>query len=87
MVWLQENLGVSMAAIEAYYRRAKFEYECGQYEVAVQMLTNFLLIEENKQPSSNLGFAALWGKFAALILLVSASPFTSFGHPYQLPVV
>eukprot|EP00614_Pseudopedinella_elastica_P035382 CAMPEP_0172617354 /NCGR_PEP_ID=MMETSP1068-20121228/70197_1 /TAXON_ID=35684 /ORGANISM="Pseudopedinella elastica, Strain CCMP716" /LENGTH=456 /DNA_ID=CAMNT_0013423099 /DNA_START=90 /DNA_END=1460 /DNA_ORIENTATION=+ len=69
LIWLQENLGVDKDALEKYYRVAKFEYECGQYEAAAPMLTNFLLVEENKQPSNDLGFAALWGKFAALILL------------------
>jgi len=67
--WLSSNLGVDAAALVAYYECAKFEYECGQYEVAAPMLSNFLKIEEHKQPSSELGFKALWGKFAALILL------------------
>lgn len=68
-VWLSENLGVTAEALRAYYSCAKFEYECGQYEVAAPMLSNFLLIEEHKQPGSELGFKALWGKFSSLILL------------------
>jgi translation initiation factor 3 subunit E len=69
--WLADNLGVTAEGLRAYYDCAKFEYECGQYEVAAPMLTNFLRIDDHKQPSSELGFKALWGNFAALILLVS----------------
>ena len=56
-------------ALAAYYKCAKFEYECGQYEVAAPMLSNFLMVAEHQMPSHALGFQALWGKFAALILL------------------
>ena len=70
-MWLAENLGVTAEAVEAYYRWAKFEYECGQYAEAAPMLTNFLMIADHKAGATDLGFAALWGKFAAHILLVS----------------
>eukprot|EP00615_Pteridomonas_danica_P004958 CAMPEP_0114341788 /NCGR_PEP_ID=MMETSP0101-20121206/9286_1 /TAXON_ID=38822 ORGANISM="Pteridomonas danica, Strain PT" /NCGR_SAMPLE_ID=MMETSP0101 /ASSEMBLY_ACC=CAM_ASM_000211 /LENGTH=234 /DNA_ID=CAMNT_0001475519 /DNA_START=20 /DNA_END=721 /DNA_ORIENTATION=+ len=69
LAWLSENVGVKQEDVEEYYKCAKFEYECGQYETTTQMLTNFLQIEEYKVITSELGFKALWGKFAALILL------------------
>uniref|UniRef100_A0A7S2SQG8 Eukaryotic translation initiation factor 3 subunit E n=1 Tax=Rhizochromulina marina TaxID=1034831 RepID=A0A7S2SQG8_9STRA len=66
--WIQENIGVDQAGVENYYRYGKFQYECGLYEDACTVLSDFLSIDEYKITSSDLGFAALWGKFAALIL-------------------
>ena len=71
LAWLEENMGVSGDAVQGYYQQAKFEFECGDYAKANAMLSNFLLIEEHKASRTPSGFAAQWGKFAAVILLVS----------------
>lgn len=72
LAWLKENEICDEQRLHDYYENAKFEYECGQYPVAMEMLANFLLVEEHNPANPNqsdMGFQALWGKFAALIVL------------------
>ncbi len=72
LAWLKEQGICDEARLEEYYKHAKFEYECGQYPVASTMLTNFLRVEEHNPANPNqsdIGYQALWGKFAALMLL------------------
>jgi len=86
LAWLKENSICDEARLEEYYKCAKFEYECGQYPVASEMLSNFLLVEEHTPANphqSDLGFQALWGKFAALMLL----PEDTFASKWDLAMV
>jgi translation initiation factor 3 subunit E len=62
---LATSHGISVEALENYYKFAKFQYECGQYNVAEEMLGNFLSIAQS-QTSSVLG--ARWGRLACRIL-------------------
>jgi len=62
---LEENYGVTQSAIDALYRFAKFQFECGNYSGAAEYLFHFRAL--NTDPDKN--FSALWGKFAAQILM------------------
>lgn len=58
--------GISLEALETYYRFSKFKYECGIYNDAEDMLGNFLSVVQPGQSSSVLG--ARWGRLACRIL-------------------
>jgi len=63
--YLQENFQISPEEIDALYRFAKFQFDCGNYTGAAEYLFHFRALNTN--PDKN--FAALWGKFAAEILM------------------
>mmetsp|Transcript_28902 Transcript_28902/g.67204 ORF Transcript_28902/g.67204 Transcript_28902/m.67204 type:complete len:443 (+) Transcript_28902:111-1439(+) len=67
--YLASNNNVTPEALDNYYRYAKFKYDCGDYETANTMLTDYLRVEETKSVTTTLGFNAQWGKFGAEILL------------------
>lgn len=62
---LAANHNISTDALEKYYKRGKFEYECGQYNEAGVILGNFLAIQQDFSPSV---LGALWGQLACHIL-------------------
>lgn len=62
---LEENYGVTPASVEALYRFAKFQFECGNYSGAAEFLYHFRALNTNSEKN----FSALWGKFAAEILM------------------
>uniref|UniRef100_A0A6B2L433 Eukaryotic translation initiation factor 3 subunit E n=1 Tax=Arcella intermedia TaxID=1963864 RepID=A0A6B2L433_9EUKA len=62
---LQENFDITTEDIDAIYTFAKFEYECGKYEVAIDCLNAFRSL--NTDPVKDL--SALWGKLASEILM------------------
>lgn len=51
--------------LAAFYRYAKFKYECGFYGEAQTMLGQYLMIQQGNSPNTQ---AALWGKVAADVL-------------------
>lgn len=57
--------GVSSEALDAYYKFSKFKYECGLYDDADSMLSNFLSVAQHNS-SALLG--ARWGRLACRIL-------------------
>jgi len=57
--------GITGDAIEAYYKFAKFKYECGIYSEAEEMLCNYLSISQSPSPSWQ---GALWGRLVCRIL-------------------
>jgi len=61
-----DNRGISAAMVEDYYDLAKFLFDCGDYEVARDMLGHYIQLTGT---STVRGFNALWGKFASEILL------------------
>jgi hypothetical protein len=63
--YISANHGISNEALEAYYKFAKFKYECGIYSDAEDMLGNYLSIT-NSNTAGTLG--ALWGRLACRIL-------------------
>ena len=62
---LKNEHGIGDAEIEALYRYAKFQFECGNYSVAAEFLYFYRTIARDPERS----FRALWGKFAAEILM------------------
>jgi translation initiation factor 3 subunit E len=61
---LASQFGVSGADLEAYLKFGKFKYECGMYQEAEAMLSNYLSV--TGRGTSPLG--ALWGRLACRIL-------------------
>ena len=61
----EDNHGVTSADVDALYKFAKFEYECGDYENASEHLGAVQLLSADNERCES----ALWGKFAADILL------------------
>jgi len=64
--FLAENHGITPEMIEAFYHYAKFQYECGNYSGAAKYLYYFRALN---QTNDDRNFSALWGKFAAEILM------------------
>jgi len=62
---LQENFEVTPASVDALYKFAKFQFDCGNYTGAAEFLYHFRAL--NTDPEKD--FAALWGKFASEILM------------------
>ena len=63
---LSVSHGITADALEKYYRYGKFKFECGLYEDADTMLSNFLSVV---QPTSSSTVGAYWGLLACRILL------------------
>jgi len=63
--YLQENFQITLEEVDALYRYAKFQFDCGNYSGAAQYLFHFRSLNTNADKN----FAALWGKFAAEILM------------------
>jgi translation initiation factor 3 subunit E len=63
--FLKEELGIGPEHVEALYQYARFQFDCGNYSMAVQLLTSY----RNLCTSSERNMSAMWGKLAANILL------------------
>jgi len=63
--YLEEKYSITAAHIDALYRFAKFQFECGNYAGAASYLFHFRVLNTNAERN----FSALWGKFAAEILM------------------
>lgn len=64
--YLQEKYDVVPDAIASLFQYAKAWYECGDYQQSWRYLHHYRLLVD---PSSEESFRALWGKFAAELLL------------------
>jgi len=64
--YLQEHHEVSAESIDALYKFAKFQFECGNYSGAAEYLFHFRALNTTNDEKN---FSALWGKFAAEILM------------------
>eukprot|EP00013_Stygamoeba_regulata_P005485 CAMPEP_0177637292 /NCGR_PEP_ID=MMETSP0447-20121125/4895_1 /TAXON_ID=0 /ORGANISM="Stygamoeba regulata, Strain BSH-02190019" /LENGTH=424 /DNA_ID=CAMNT_0019139213 /DNA_START=21 /DNA_END=1295 /DNA_ORIENTATION=+ len=64
MQYLKEHHGVEPENLDALYRYAKFQYDCGNYSGASDYLNHFRMLSTNADKN----FSALWGKFASEIL-------------------
>lgn len=65
MEYLMAEYKIQEADLAALYHSAKFQFDCGQYPQAAEMLYVFRELSKNEEKS----FWALWGKLAAEILL------------------
>lgn len=65
MDYLGAEYGITEEDLTALYHSAKFQFDCGQYPQAAEMLYSFRELSKNEEKS----FWALWGKLAAEILM------------------
>jgi len=65
MEHLQEHYEVTPQVVDSLYDFAKFQFECGNYTGAAELLFHFRALNTNPEKDFN----ALWGKFAAEILM------------------
>jgi translation initiation factor 3 subunit E len=63
--YLEEQFGVTAGEVDALYKYAKFQFDCGNYSGAAEYLYQFRALSQNAEKN----FSALWGKFAAEILM------------------
>lgn len=64
--------------LDAYYKFAKFKYECGMYKEVEEMIANYLSVQ---QPISTISYiGALWARLACHILLAKWSDTVSDLH-------
>jgi len=63
--YLQEKYEITPESLDALYRYAKFQFECGNYSAAAEYLLHYRSLSTNQEKN----FSALWGKFAAEILM------------------
>jgi len=64
-VYLEEHFNINKEDIDAVYPYAKFQYECGKYDSAIEYLELFVALNIDPQK----GLMALWGKLASEILM------------------
>ena len=63
---LEQNHNITAANVEALYNFAKFQFDCGNYEGALEYLTIYYNLFAGHSPQAAL--SALWGKLASEIL-------------------
>lgn len=63
--YLQSTGVLTSDVLQAYYKHAKFKYECGMYDDAQTMLGQFLLVQQGMTSSVQ---GAMWGKLACGML-------------------
>ena len=65
MVYLSEEYEITQDHLKGFYEFARFQFGCGNYSKAADYLAYFRLLSTNQEKQ----FSALWGKFAAEILM------------------
>jgi len=65
--YLNENFGIKKEDIESLYTYAKFQYECGRYDMAIEYLAQYRSLISNTDPQKEL--MSLWGLLAGEILM------------------
>ncbi len=63
--FLQEDFGINADHVEALYQYAKFQFECGNYSMAAELLQSYRTL----CTSSERNMSALWGKLGSDILM------------------
>jgi len=63
--FLTNNHNINATDLNAFFQRAKFEFECGQYTQAATMLNQYISVP---QAASSIWLAALWGRLACHML-------------------
>jgi translation initiation factor 3 subunit E len=66
--FLQEEFQIGPEHVEALYQYARFQYNCGMYSVAAELLQSYRTLCTNSERN----MSALWGKLAAEILMHEA---------------
>jgi len=65
--YLEENFGIKKEDIDSLYTYAKFQYECGRYDEAIDYLAQYRRLILDTDPPKEL--MSLWGILASLILM------------------
>lgn len=65
--FLQEDFQIGPEHVEALFQYAKFQFDCGNYSVAAELLPPYRTLCTNSERN----MAALWGKLASDILMQS----------------
>lgn len=63
--FLQEEFQIGPDHVEALYQYAKFQFDCGNYSMAAELLQSYRTLCTNSERN----MSALWGKLAAEILM------------------
>lgn len=63
--FLQEEFSIDANHVEALYQYAKFQFDCGNYSLAAELLQSY----RSLCTSAERNMSALWGKLAAEILM------------------
>ena len=63
--FLQEEFDIGADQVEALYQYAKFQFDCGNYSLAAELLQSYRMLCTN----GDRNMSALWGKLAAEILM------------------
>ncbi len=63
--FLQEDFQIGPDQVEALYQYAKFQFDCGNYSVAAELLPPYRTL----CTSTERNMSALWGKLASDILM------------------
>ncbi|KAG0225774.1 eIF3 subunit 6 N terminal domain-containing protein [Mortierella sp. GBAus27b] len=63
--FLKDNYGMTPEMIQTLYKLGQFQYSCGNYGGAADMLYHYRVLSTDDQ----LGLSALWGKLASEILV------------------
>ncbi|KAK3824782.1 MAG: eIF3 subunit 6 N terminal domain-containing protein [Benniella sp.] len=63
--FLKDNYGISPEMIQTLYKLGQFQYSCGNYGGAADMLYHYRVLSTD----DHLGLSALWGKLASEILV------------------
>eukprot|EP00976_Prorocentrum_cordatum_P114744 1195891-Prorocentrum_minimum.AAC.10 len=79
--YLQQEHTIGPEQIEALYSFAQFQFDCGNYSAAQEFLHHYCTLSTSNERS----FSALWGKFAAEILMQDWE--TALEDMYQLKEV
>lgn len=63
--FLQEDFQIGPDQVEALFQYAKFQFDCGNYSVAAELLPPYRTLCTNAERN----MSALWGKLASDILM------------------
>eukprot|EP01136_Pigoraptor_vietnamica_P038446 Opistho-1_new@107784 len=63
--YLEQNFGFEVGMLDTLYDYAKFQYDCGNYAGAADHLYHYCVLSTDAEKC----FSAMWGKFAAEILM------------------
>lgn len=64
---LAEEYGINDEVLDAMYEYGKFQFDCGNYELAAEIMHMYRVLMNGRKPERE--FFALWGKLASNILV------------------
>lgn len=67
MDYLSEEFSINVDVLEAMYEYGKFQFDCGNYELASEIMHMYRVLMNGRNPERE--FFALWGKLASNVLV------------------